>query len=161
MKRSDGEQVRLEHSIKRMRNAVDSLELNVRLSGPASETAAALVQTALEVAMQVAKLDAFELAERDDKARASGRCPGCHWPTTSGHGSPEGVLCSFAEKSDKPCTRPPKGWYCTRGEHADGPCAALSDTNHCNRADGSSPVGVCGGDHHTCSCECSACSPPD
>lgn len=134
MKRSDGEITRLEHSIKRLRVAVDSVELNVRLTGSASDTAAAMVQTALEVAMQVAKLDAFELAEID-----AGGVP----------------------HATKPCMIPPKGWYCTRGEHKGGPCAALPDTDHCNRADGSSPVGVCGGNHHTCSCECNACSPPD
>lgn len=134
MKRSEGERIRLEHSTKRMRDALDSIELNIRLGGPASEAASTLVQTAIEVAMQIAKLDAYDIAERD-------------------HGVTEGAK--------KPCMRPPKGWWCSRGEHEDGPCAARADTRHCNRADGSSPIGVCGGNHHTCSCECSACEPSD
>lgn len=33
--------------------------------------------------------------------------------------------------------------------------------SHCRRADGSSPVGVCGGTGETCSCECSTCQDPN
>jgi hypothetical protein len=66
MSRSQGERTRLEHSLKRARAQLDCIETALRLPGPiGADVAQAIVLGALEIAMQVARHDAFELAEQD------------------------------------------------------------------------------------------------
>lgn len=66
MRRSQGERERLRHSITRLRTTLDSLETGLKMGGPVgNEAIGALVTGALEVSLQVAKLDAFELVEHD------------------------------------------------------------------------------------------------
>lgn len=67
MKRSDGERERLQHSIGRLRDTLDGLERGMLLGGPVGQEAAqAVMQTAMEIATQIARLDAFELVEDED-----------------------------------------------------------------------------------------------
>jgi hypothetical protein len=69
MKRSEGERVRLEHSLTRLSAHISSIKIGLKAGGPIGpDIAGGLVQTALEVAMQIAKFDAYELIERDIEA---------------------------------------------------------------------------------------------
>ncbi len=69
MSRADGERVRLVHSIARMRATLDGLELAIGMGGPVGlEAAQAVILTATEIALQVAKLDAYDLAAADARA---------------------------------------------------------------------------------------------
>lgn len=63
--RSAGERKRLEHSIARLRANVDAVELALAVGGPVGQDAQVIVQTAVEVASQLWRLDAFDLAQRD------------------------------------------------------------------------------------------------
>lgn len=64
MKRSEGEKVRMRHAIERMRASLNSLESAMKQPVPFGAAAAeAITGTALEIAMQVAKHDAFLLVE--------------------------------------------------------------------------------------------------
>lgn len=64
--RSGGERVRLHHSLARLRTTLDSITKELDGRRPLGlDDGQALQQTASEVAMQIAKLHAFELAERD------------------------------------------------------------------------------------------------
>ena len=66
--RKEGERTRLEHSLPRLRAHIDAIELALKLPGPIGvDVAQGLVQGALEIAIQIAKHDAFELAEHDAK----------------------------------------------------------------------------------------------
>ena len=66
MKRSQGERVRLGHSIARHRAQLDGIDTALKLPGPiGAEIAQAIVQGALELAMQITRHDAFDLAEQD------------------------------------------------------------------------------------------------
>lgn len=68
MKRSDGEKVRMRHAIERMRATLNSLEAAMTQNVPfGAQTAEAVTGTALEIAMQVAKHDAFLLVEDTTK----------------------------------------------------------------------------------------------
>lgn len=64
MKRSVGERIRLKHSIARLRTTIDSVEKSLTLPGCVGlEASGALLSVTAEVAMQIAKLDAYELVE--------------------------------------------------------------------------------------------------
>ncbi len=69
MKRSDGERLRLQHAIAHARGALDSVELGMSFKGGAigTEVAQTLTISAIAVAMNIAKYDAFILAESDAK----------------------------------------------------------------------------------------------
>ena len=66
MKRSDGERTRLVHSIAQLRASIEGLEVGLRLGGPLGlEPAQTITQWAIAIACQIAKHDAFQLAESD------------------------------------------------------------------------------------------------
>lgn len=59
-----GEKVRLTHALERLRAHLDALSVALSLDGPiGSEAARGVTHTAIEVAMQIARHDAFALAE--------------------------------------------------------------------------------------------------
>lgn len=65
--RAQGERTRLVHSIERMRNVLVSLEKALQLPGPIGQEAGqALTQTAVEMAAQIARHDAFELVGKEE-----------------------------------------------------------------------------------------------
>lgn len=69
MTRAEGERERLLHSIARMRSTLIGLEKALTMNGPVGlEAAQAVVMSATEIALQVAKLDAYDLVENDAKA---------------------------------------------------------------------------------------------
>ena len=62
--RSEGERERLQHALTRARATLNSLETALTLPGPIGhETAQALVTSALELAMLIARHDAFSQVE--------------------------------------------------------------------------------------------------
>lgn len=67
MKRSDGERVRAEHVIKRLRGCLDGVEIALRddMAPVGLEAGQAVSQTAVELAILLAKLDAYQRAELD------------------------------------------------------------------------------------------------
>ncbi len=66
MNRRDGERERLRHSLAQLRAAADSIDIAMRYGGPlGTEIAQTLTLTAIAAAMQIAKHDAFVLAESD------------------------------------------------------------------------------------------------
>ncbi len=65
-KRRAGERERLLHSAERMRATLANLTLGLKIRGPiGAETANAVMTTATEISMQIARHDAFLLAEED------------------------------------------------------------------------------------------------
>lgn len=67
--RQDGERTRLAHSIPRLRAILDGLEVAMRGTYPiGTDVAQAVVEGALNVAMTIARHDAFEIAGRDGGA---------------------------------------------------------------------------------------------
>lgn len=71
MTRSAGERERLAHSLSRLRASVESVEMALALGGPVGQDAQVIVQTAVEVASQLWRLDAFQLAEEDAESPPS------------------------------------------------------------------------------------------
>lgn len=68
MKRSEGEHIRMRHSIERMKATMVNLEKAVSFNGPiGNDVSQAVLTTACEIAMQIAKHDAYLLAEEDSK----------------------------------------------------------------------------------------------
>ncbi len=66
--RSAAEQVRLKHSIAILREVLNSVDIAIHLGGPiGSDLAQTVLTSASVLAMQVAKHDAFELYEQDQK----------------------------------------------------------------------------------------------
>ena len=66
MNRSQGERVRLEHSLQRLRAQIDAIEVALRLPGPVGlDIAQGLMEGAGEIAMQIAKHDAYDLFEKE------------------------------------------------------------------------------------------------
>ena len=67
MKRSDGERVRAEHVIKRLRGCLDGVEIALRdMNTPVGhEAGQAVTGAAVELAVLLAKLDAYQRAELD------------------------------------------------------------------------------------------------
>lgn len=64
--RSEGERVRLRHSIRRSHTTLRALETAMTLPGPIGhETAESIVLAAAGIALGIAKLDAYSLAESD------------------------------------------------------------------------------------------------
>lgn len=79
MKRSDGERVRIAHSITRLRDTLDSAVATLGIGGSlGQELAQSLQLTANEVATQIARHDAFLLSEADalEELRARSARPG-------------------------------------------------------------------------------------
>jgi hypothetical protein len=98
VKRSAGERVRLDHSLARLSAHISSIKIGLKAGGPVGpDIAGGLVQTALEVAMQIAKFDAFELIERDMEAA-------------------EGVLADRVQQAILTGARPPTGRWRTLTE---------------------------------------------
>lgn len=66
MKRSEGEKVRLRHALSRMRAHVDALMKSLEMPVPiGNETVEAMSRTVFEIAMQVAKHDAYLTKEEE------------------------------------------------------------------------------------------------
>ena len=67
MKRSEGERFRADHAITRLRNCIEGIEIALRdHDTPIGYDAGnALTQTALELAVILARLDAYARAEAD------------------------------------------------------------------------------------------------
>lgn len=64
--RTDGERTRLVHSVQRLRSILIGIETALKVGGPVGlEASEACVHSALEIALQLAKLDAYDLAEHD------------------------------------------------------------------------------------------------
>lgn len=68
MKRSEGERIRLTHSLTQLTAIVESIRLNISLEGHRLQTAEALVSIAFEITTQLARLDAYERSELDSKS---------------------------------------------------------------------------------------------
>lgn len=69
LSRKEGERVRLWHAIERLRTTLESLEQALTTTHPiGNDVAQAVTMTAQEIAMQIAKYDAFDLAEQDAAA---------------------------------------------------------------------------------------------
>lgn len=67
-KRSEAETIRIRHSVTILRAVLDSVDIAVSLGGPIGSDLAQTVLTSGSVlAMQIAKHDAFELYEQDQK----------------------------------------------------------------------------------------------
>jgi hypothetical protein len=72
--RSDDERARMKHTIDRLRATLDAVEVALALRGPfGTEAAQAITQTSTELACQIAKHDAYELAEADAADRLQRR----------------------------------------------------------------------------------------
>lgn len=72
MTRKEGERIRLWRALDRMWEQLKSLEYALTMTHPiGTEVAQAITQTATELAMQIAKYDAFDLAEQDGRAEPS------------------------------------------------------------------------------------------
>ncbi len=77
--RREGERVRVRHAIERMRAHLGGLEVALRLPTPiGTEAAEGITRTALEIAMNIAKHDAYDQAERDALPRTCTRCGDTH-----------------------------------------------------------------------------------
>lgn len=64
--RDQGEWIRLRHATDRLRAHLDGLDTALRLGGPiGTEVAQGIAQTAVEMAMQIAKHDAYAMAASD------------------------------------------------------------------------------------------------
>lgn len=64
--RASGERVRLRHSVERLRAQAGGIDKALKLNGPIGhEAAQAVVTSALEIAMLIARHDAFARCERD------------------------------------------------------------------------------------------------
>jgi hypothetical protein len=64
--RVEGERTRLEHSLNRHVAQIEAIRIALRLPGPiGAEMAQAIVQGSLEIAMQIARHDAFDLVDQD------------------------------------------------------------------------------------------------
>lgn len=57
---------------------MDNVELGLKVGGPVGDVAQVLVQTAVEVASQLYKLDAYELAEMDVLPKVCLACQDTH-----------------------------------------------------------------------------------
>lgn len=106
MKRSDGERTRLEHSIARMRTTLDNVEVGLRAGGPVGDVGQAVTMNATEIACQLAKLDAYELAERDGYTRrfACEHCEDTH--------EVYGRMCTRCPTPCQECRAGGNGPYC-------------------------------------------------
>jgi hypothetical protein len=63
--RSRGERIRLEHATARLHASLGAPDTALTMSGPIGhEAAQAIVTNAIEIAMLIARHDAFEIAER-------------------------------------------------------------------------------------------------
>ena len=65
IKHSVGEEARIQHSLTRLRANIDNVDLALDLGGPAGDVAQVLVQTAVEVASQLWRRDAYQLVESE------------------------------------------------------------------------------------------------
>lgn len=67
--RAQGERTRLEHSTNRHVAQIEAIRIALKLPGPiGAEIAQAIVLGALEIAMQIARHDAFELKDQDKES---------------------------------------------------------------------------------------------
>lgn len=67
MSRAENEKVRLRHSLDRLAGMVQSVRMNVELPGQRTQAAESLMTGASEVAMQLAKLEAYERTAEDQQ----------------------------------------------------------------------------------------------
>lgn len=69
MKRSEGERLRAAHAIKRLRGCIEGIEIALRDHGEpiGYDAGNAITQTALELAVILARLDAYTRAEEDQR----------------------------------------------------------------------------------------------
>lgn len=73
--RLEGERTRVAASIGRLRDFLEAIERDVKLSKRTPigiYTAQGMVQTATDLAMQLAKMDAYQRAEDDSNSKAGG-----------------------------------------------------------------------------------------
>ena len=70
MKRSEGERERATHVLTRLRGILGGIELALRDEGTpvGNEAGQAVTQTAVELAVLLAKLDAYQRAEQDQRS---------------------------------------------------------------------------------------------
>lgn len=70
MKRSEGERVRMRQAISNMRAHLQGLEVALGLDGPIGQEASqGIVMAAFQLSTLIAKHDAYDLAEQDEKKR--------------------------------------------------------------------------------------------
>ena len=72
MTRSEGERVRAQHILKRLRGCLDGVEIALQDPCPVGyEAGGAVTQTAVELAIALAKLDAYQRSEWDERKEQS------------------------------------------------------------------------------------------
>lgn len=59
------ERTRIKHTVSRLRAMLDSLEIALTMPGPIGEAGNAIAQTGTEIAVEVARADAYERVEHD------------------------------------------------------------------------------------------------